>query len=72
MNERYIKDKILITEVKNKFIKDKKDELYKKIIYQNPELEKYPEKINAIIFHSNNYIYIFILFNYSKSNQRYS
>ena len=50
LNERYIKDKILITEVKNKFIKDKKDELYKKIIYQNPELEKYPEKINAIIF----------------------
>ena len=50
LNERYIKDKILITEVKNKFIKEKKDELYKKIIYQNPELEKYPEKINAIIF----------------------
>ena len=50
LSERYIKNKYLITEVKNKFIKEKKEELYKKIIYKNPELEKYPEKINALIF----------------------
>ena len=50
LNERYIKSKYLITEVKNKFIKDKKEELYKKIIYINPELKQYPEKIDALIF----------------------
>lgn len=50
LNERYLKNKYLITEVKNRFIKDKKEELYNKIILQNPELKKYPEKINALIF----------------------
>ena len=50
LNERYIKSKYLITEVKNKFIKDKKEELYKKIIYINPEFQRYPEKIDALIF----------------------
>ena len=50
LSERYFQNKHLITEVKNKFIKDKKEELYNKIIYKNPEYTKYPEKINALIF----------------------
>ena len=50
LNERYLKSKYLITEVKNEFIKDKKEELYNKIIYKNPEYKKYPEKVNALIF----------------------
>ena len=50
LNDRYFHDKYLITEVKNKFIKDKKEEIYNNLIYKNPELKKYPEKINAILF----------------------
>ena len=50
LTERYLRNNFLITEVKNKFIKDKKEELYNKIINKNPEYIKYPEKINALIF----------------------
>ena len=50
LNERYLKRNYLFNEVKNEFIKDKKEELYKKIIYENPDLIKYPEKIKALIF----------------------
>ena len=50
LNERYLKRNYLFNEVKNEFIKDKKEELYNKIIYENPDLIKYPEKIKALIF----------------------
>ena len=50
LNERYLRRKYLIKKVKNEFIKDKKEEIYNKIIYENPELKNYPEKINALIF----------------------
>ncbi len=50
LNERYMKNKFLITEVKNQFIKDKKEEISKKLLYENPDLKKCPEKINALIF----------------------
>ena len=50
LNERYLKRKYLIKKVKNEFIKDKKEEIYNKIINENPELKNYPEKINALIF----------------------
>ena len=50
LNERYLQSQYLFKEVKNEFIKDKKEELYNKIIYENPDLKKYPEKINALIF----------------------
>ena len=33
LNERYMKNKFLITEVKNQFIKDKKEEISKKLLY---------------------------------------
>ena len=50
LNERYLKRKYLIKKVKNEFIKDKKEEIYNKIINENPELKNFPEKINALIF----------------------
>ena len=50
LNERYLNRNYLFNEVKNEFIKDKKEELYNKIIYENPDLIKYPEKIKALIF----------------------
>ena len=50
LNQRYFHDKFLIKEIKNQFIKDKKEEIYNNLLYKNPELKKYPEKVNAIIF----------------------
>ena len=50
LNQRYMKNNFLFKEIKNQFIKDKKEEIYKKLVYENPGLKKYPEKINALIF----------------------
>ena len=51
LKERFVKNSFLIKEAKkNKFIEEETKKLYKKIKFENPGLEKYPEKINALIF----------------------
>ena len=51
LRERFVKNSFLIKEAKkNKFIEAETNKLYNKIKYENPGIEKYPEKINALIF----------------------
>ena len=51
LKERFVKNSFLIKEAKkNKFIEEETKKLYKKITFENPGIEKYPEKINALIF----------------------
>ena len=42
---------------KNEYIETESNKLYNKIKYENPGIEKYPEKINALIFKEMNTLY---------------
>ena len=51
LKERFLKNSFLIKEAKkNKFIETETNKLYNKLKFENPGIEKYPEKINALIF----------------------
>ena len=51
LKERFVKNTFLIKEAKkNKFIERETNKLYNKIIFENPGIEKCPEKINALVF----------------------
>lgn len=51
IRERYLRNNYLIKQAKkNKFIEEESNRLYNKVIFENPGLEKYPEKINALVF----------------------
>ena len=51
LKERFVKNTFLLKEAKNnKFIEKEHNKLYTKIIFENPGIEKYPEKINALLF----------------------
>ena len=51
LKERFVKNSFLIKEAKkNKFIENETHKLYNKIKFENPGIEKYPEKINALVF----------------------
>jgi hypothetical protein len=50
IKERYLRENYLIKEAKrNKFIESESNKLYAKIMVENPGIEKYPEKINALL-----------------------
>jgi hypothetical protein len=51
LKERFLKNSYLIKEAKkNKFIENETNEYYNKLKFENPGIEKYPEKINALIY----------------------
>ena len=51
LKERFVKNSFLMKEAKkNKFIEIETNKLYNKIKFENPGIEKYPEKINALIY----------------------
>ena len=51
LKERFIKNSYLIKEAKkNKFIENEANKIYNKLKFENPGIEKYPEKINALIY----------------------
>ena len=51
LKERFVKNSFLMKEAKkNKFIENETNKLYNKIKFENPGIEKYPEKINALVF----------------------
>ena len=51
LKERFVKNSYLMKEAKkNKFIENETKKLYNKIKFENPGIEKYPEKINALIY----------------------
>ena len=51
IKEQFYRKNNLIKEAKsNKFIEEKTDKLYKKIIFENPGIERYPEKVNALVY----------------------
>ncbi len=50
IKERYLRENYLIKEAKrNKFIEAESNKLYTKIMVENPGIEKYPEKANALL-----------------------
>lgn len=51
LKERFVKNSFLMKEAKkNRFIEAETTKLYNKIKFENPGIEKYPEKINALVF----------------------
>ena len=58
LKERFVKNSFLMKEAKkNECVETESNKLYNKIKYENPGIEKYPEKINAIIFKEMNTLY---------------
>ena len=58
LKERFVKNSFLMKEAKkNEYIETESNKLYNKIKYENPGIEKYPEKINAMIFKEMNTLY---------------
>ena len=50
IKEQYNRKNYLIKEAKtNKFIEEETNKLYEKIVFENPGIERYPEKVNALL-----------------------
>ena len=58
LKERFVKNSFLMKEAKkNEYIETESNKLYNKIKYENPGIERCPEKINALIFKEMNTLY---------------